>query len=608
MPKTLSRFGLPLLAKELIEQSARKRTYVVRVLYAALVLYLSLLFMEDQFRISGANPRALLGNGRFLFHFMMFVQLAGVCLFMPAITCATITGEKDRNSLQLLFLTRLGPWTILFEKLMSRLVPMLGMLLAALPLLAFAYALGGVEIELLLAGVWMMTLTTLQTGLLALACSAWFRTTARAFVASYLLLFALYLGPRVALLAIFGQPSAWGAGRTGQLLILGEFLDVQAIANLACPPLLFTDFGSGKVPRILGLFLLSLPSLLSCGLFLGVARWSLVRRAALPPGYRLVKLLKAIARFFTRLNENRITRGRVLIRQEYSLPENRPVAWRETAKRSFGRPNYLLRLFVILEAGVGLVCLSLAYLAGHDRELSFASATLYLLWIVAALIVSVHAVSLIAGERTHQTLDVLCTTPISGIEILRQKYASVQRVMLVLLIPFLTLFAFEAWWKSSMHFGLSRWTWSGYSSHEFSTPVYLICSILSVGVYLPLLAWLAMLIGLKVKSQTRATIGVMSVIIGWCALPYVLIVIPLSIIFRAPVTMSNSGSFRHFLNLISPATIVALNEDLSHGWLGQNPWEIVIVNFLAYSLLLVVLRGVCLNKADRLLGRLEAPR
>ena len=42
-------------------------------------------------------------------------------------------------------MTRLGPFTILFEKLLSRLVPMFTFLLLSLPLMAFAYSLGGVS-------------------------------------------------------------------------------------------------------------------------------------------------------------------------------------------------------------------------------------------------------------------------------------------------------------------------------------------------------------------------------------------------------------------------------------------------------------------------------
>ncbi len=64
-------------------------------------------------------------------------------LFVPAIVSGALTAEKERNTLQLLFLTRLGPWTILLEKLLSRLVPVATFLLVSLPLVFIAYLWGG---------------------------------------------------------------------------------------------------------------------------------------------------------------------------------------------------------------------------------------------------------------------------------------------------------------------------------------------------------------------------------------------------------------------------------------------------------------------------------
>src|SRR5579872_4529048 len=143
MPRILASMGLPLLAKELAEQSARKRTYIVRVVYAALLFLSAFLFFFDILRSGSSSPLAVLGKGRQMFDVLVLLQFAGVYLFMPAMTCGVLTLEKERASLPLLFLTRLGPGTILVEKLMSRLIPMLGFLMLSFPLLAFAYSLGG---------------------------------------------------------------------------------------------------------------------------------------------------------------------------------------------------------------------------------------------------------------------------------------------------------------------------------------------------------------------------------------------------------------------------------------------------------------------------------
>ncbi|MFO0060710.1 MAG: hypothetical protein ACK57O_07520, partial [Planctomyces sp.] len=99
---------LPLLRRELSELSARRRTYVIRVLSAVVIV-------------------------------------AGV-----------ITMEKERKTLGLLFVTRPSPLMIVLEKPGSRLLPMLTLLLITFPMLAFAYSLGGLDRLWLLATFWLL--------------------------------------------------------------------------------------------------------------------------------------------------------------------------------------------------------------------------------------------------------------------------------------------------------------------------------------------------------------------------------------------------------------------------------------------------------------------
>jgi ABC-type transport system involved in multi-copper enzyme maturation permease subunit len=187
MPTFRETLGLPLLARELTELSARRRTYVMRVAYAV-VLYGVTLWSYwhwlGQFR---PNSFDALGQGKPLFEQLVRWQFWGIFLFLPVMTCGAITGEKERQTLQLLKLTKLGGWTILFEKLGSRLVAMAMFLLLPLPLASVAYSLGGIDTTDLLKAVFVLSITAVQIGSFALLCSAWFRTTAGAMLGAYLI-------------------------------------------------------------------------------------------------------------------------------------------------------------------------------------------------------------------------------------------------------------------------------------------------------------------------------------------------------------------------------------------------------------------------------------
>lgn len=57
--------------------------------------------------------------------------------------------------------------------------------------------------------------------------------------------------------------------------------------------------------------------------------------------------------------------------------------------------------------------------------------------------------------------------------------------------------------------------------------------------------------------------------------------------------------------LLSPATIIGVNESYQLREFGDRPWLAVAVNSAAYGIMLLLLRQVSLANADRFLGRTE---
>ena len=100
MTRTRLAIGLPLLAKELREQSARRRTYVIRSVYAAILCFVGCVFFYEVVSRRaglGGNPFAVLGRGREMFEILVGMQFGGIYLFMPAITCGVLTWENNRS-------------------------------------------------------------------------------------------------------------------------------------------------------------------------------------------------------------------------------------------------------------------------------------------------------------------------------------------------------------------------------------------------------------------------------------------------------------------------------------------------------------------------------
>ena len=108
MSSALSHLGLPLLTKELVEQAARRRTYIVRVAYAALLFVAGFAFYYQLANRYNSSAFAILGQGRMLFEQIVMVQFMGIYIFMPAMTCSVVTSEKNAAVWVCCFLLGLG--------------------------------------------------------------------------------------------------------------------------------------------------------------------------------------------------------------------------------------------------------------------------------------------------------------------------------------------------------------------------------------------------------------------------------------------------------------------------------------------------------------------
>jgi hypothetical protein len=398
--------------------------------------------------------------------------------------------------------------------------------------------------------------------------------------------------------------AAWARIVHGELASIGplEPLDFHQheFPGLFFPPLMLIERWNLSLWHIIPR---SLPTLVSVVFFLVVARVFVVRRAFVPARNRFLRFLLWLDTLFHRINQNRVTKGIVLINESTTLPEDDPVAWRETKKKSLGTTRYLIRIFLATEVPVLILCLLMAlsintgygsWSSGYNEPVAV---LLMVAWIFVALLVCVRAASLISGERSHETLDVLLSTPLRCSDLVRQKFQGVRRLMLVLAVPLLTMIAFQTFWRLSIRPPFSN-------LNEKDNPLlYLTSAVLCVVVYLPLVAWVSFHVGLRVRSQTRAILGALALIVGWSAVPLIL-VMTFSEVFRWHL---HGGSPLSYAFLLSPVSMIPMTEFCALDEIDRNSlWLPVFLNFLYYGGILLFLRRRTLRSAALYLGRAEA--
>lgn len=573
MTTLADRLSLPLFAKELLEQAARRRTYVLRVVYG-LLLFVFVLGPESRFFQAGVNPMRVLGQGRSLFEALLALQLGGIALFLPALMSGRITQEKERDSLVLLMLTDLSPTQIILQKFLAGLMPMLTFLLLGLPLAGVAYSFGGVTSRDITIGALVLTLSVLQVGALSLWCSALFRNTVGAFLGTYFIGLVFYGGPPfiVEVLNEAGFRSQFARQHYADHfpMVLTGYFRVSRVLD--------TDFWMRIAVNSGVVFL-----------FLGLAIYHLPRRAFAPPKRTLKRIFGWFDRVMSRVN--RVLGNVLLGRKSASLPANDPVAWRTRHTSILGKPNHLVRVLVALEVvTVGLCLMMIQDGFSFSRENFGLSMLGAVFGTLAVLVLAVVSANVFVTERISQSLEVLLTTPLSAAEIVRQKSRSLTPLMVVLAIPLVTIFGFEALAENDMSLIPRPYQ----QIHPSRTLQYVVTAALTLGIYLPLVKWLALWIGLMCRTRTKAIFSTLAAIIVWCVAPY--------LIFGGLLELDDHGPESVFY-LSSPLTIPAANEVGFQTSRQGNLWVETVINFAFYGAILFLLRRHCFQTADRHLRR-----
>lgn len=540
LTKLRRRLEMPLLLVELKDLAWRRRTYVVRFLYAFVLFAVGCSLFYGNLTQGQTDS---LGRGRLIFLQFLQIQFWVIVLFLPATTAGVITVEKERNALGVLMLTTLGPLRIVLQKLLSRLLPMFSFLLLAMPLLAVAYSFGGVTEQLLWGGILLLFMTCLQVGVLAVLCSTWARSTPEALVLTYVSFFALY---------VMFSPF-WLAGH------------IQHAAQ--------RDNFAGASAAVFAI------NVFMCGVGIMMSGGLLKHRAFLSQRNVLLLIFKELDDFFTSMNQ--ITGGVELVKDKHKWPEFKPVQWRETARKSLGTFRYLFRVLVVLEVPVLFVCQG-ARLSAYGEGGEWVRTLLYFLWAISALLVCSHGASLISSERSKQTLNVLLTTPMTGRSILLQKVSGLRRLVCILLVPFVSIFAFETWW-----------------SRDHGAE-YLICSVLTVLTIIPAVAWLSIWIGLRIRSQTRAILTSIGVVAMAAIVP-----VAIRELATGQYGLRLEGNLQYLLAL-SPVDVLRAIETQQYekyGLLAESPLPVYAAMFVLFGVTTLVFRTWSLIGIDRRLGR-----
>ncbi|HUN23389.1 MAG TPA: ABC transporter permease subunit [Anaerolineales bacterium] len=185
-------FENPLLNKELRSRMRGRRWVFILTLYLALIA-MAILSLYLAFSSSSSfytDERQWMGKA--VFGLVVGLQALLVSFITPALTATAISGERERQTFDLLRTTLLRPRSIIFGKVSSAVAFVLLLLIASFPMQALAFLLGGVAPSEFFISIAMLLVTTLVYASIGIMISTFLKRSLTAIVVSYALILVIF--------------------------------------------------------------------------------------------------------------------------------------------------------------------------------------------------------------------------------------------------------------------------------------------------------------------------------------------------------------------------------------------------------------------------------
>lgn len=224
----------PVTMKELRSRMRGRRAFVVLTVYLlAMSIFVTLIYASFAASAGGPYGPNARDAGKAVFSGVLAVQVFLVIFVGPSFTVGAISGEKERQTFDLLRTTLLSGKSLVTGKLISALSYVFLLLIASIPLQSVAFLLGGISgLELVLSQV-IIFVATVAFALWGLYCSSIMRSTQAASVMTFAGSLFLVLGiPFLVLLfSMFSSPILAGMTMSwvGEVILLYVALLLAAL-------------------------------------------------------------------------------------------------------------------------------------------------------------------------------------------------------------------------------------------------------------------------------------------------------------------------------------------------------------------------------------------
>ena len=175
----------PVYKRETMVSARSTRLALILVIFnsiLALVVIMNMYSVVERVKLTAEIQYSSFNN---LYTFVAVVEFVMLMFIMPALTAGSISGERERQTLDLLLTTTMKPSEIIWGKLTSSFGTMFLMIVSSFPLLAVSFVYGGVMIYDVFLLLLCYLAVALLCGSMGICFSSLFKRSTIATVVSY---------------------------------------------------------------------------------------------------------------------------------------------------------------------------------------------------------------------------------------------------------------------------------------------------------------------------------------------------------------------------------------------------------------------------------------
>ena len=203
---------------------------------------------------------------------MIFPILAGMeciilSLIVPIMTSGSISGERERQTLDIMLTTPMKPFSIVLGKLAAVLMTVMLYIISTIPVLAIAFTLGGMDWWKLFAFIGMMLYLGIYVGSIGIYSSSQVKKSIMATVITIIILAVIVILTVLTFCVVYGMKESYSymhktnleVGGSALVLLLNPYSTIvdyfmQTFTNASLYSWILEDLNESDLPKKLSLY------------------------------------------------------------------------------------------------------------------------------------------------------------------------------------------------------------------------------------------------------------------------------------------------------------------------------------------------------------------